>query len=152
MLINRWTICCQGLSSENITNFTNSIKIKNNSKNFLCHDPQSRAYHISDLIAEQINLTKNYQSSSSWTFSPAYLVINRCDGYSGCCEAHQACMPKTKEFENITIAYQSLDINSSEKLKKFQIEKHIICFCNLANPVERKLLNTRVPEVVIIDD
>lgn len=144
-------LCDCLINSSDNDKFKNTATVKYRSKNFSCKNSQPRAYQISDLMTS-LNLF-----DTDCTYSPSYLVINRCDGHSGCCQAYDyTCMPDKKNNETLFIEYWRVDptnINDNSKImiKKIVVEQHVSCHCKPANATARKLLNTILPNIYLDD-
>jgi len=102
-----------------------------NTKIFLCRDPQSRSYNVRDLV-------QGMQSSESPN-RPVYIVLKRCDSHSGCCTSPDlSCAPVQSSIyhEEIELEVWSLLTNSTRKTW-IGVEQHGKCSCEISNPSDR---------------
>ncbi|XP_034946963.1 uncharacterized protein [Chelonus insularis] len=116
-------------------------------RNLSCIDPQPRAYHLKDLM-ENYGLLHPKESPDQ----PAYLVVRRCDGQSGCCSSPDlVCMPEanTIYFEELEIQLWSVETKKPIR-KIISVEQHSTCSCEPANQTERENLERRRPKISLV--
>ncbi|XP_020297084.1 uncharacterized protein LOC109861720 [Pseudomyrmex gracilis] len=113
------------------------------SRQFPCSEPQTRAYHLRDLV-------QNLRPSESAN-QPAYIVLKRCDSHSGCCHSPDlSCTPVQSEihYEEIQIEVWSLQTNSKRKMW-IQVEQHGNCTCEISNSTQRLEMDSQQPNIQI---
>ncbi|XP_015115371.1 uncharacterized protein LOC107039997 [Diachasma alloeum] len=116
-------------------------------RGFTCKGPQNRTYHILDLLHEQGHIPP----ASFPTITPAYLVVQRCDGHAGCCESPAlTCLPKTHAQEEIEIFKQ--EVQGPKQFVRITVEQHTSCECRSANKTYRDQLELLKPNISLYDD
>ncbi|XP_057328125.1 uncharacterized protein LOC130669330 [Microplitis mediator] len=116
-------------------------------RKFRCTEPQPRAYHLKDLMDSQGLLESNETPNL-----PAYLVIRRCDGYSGCCASPEMmCMPLEDSIEHEELDVQFWSVNTKKfTFKRITVEQHHNCSCEPANNTEREALESKRPRITLV--
>lgn len=97
-------------------------------ENFICKQPQQRAYNLRELMQHL---------PSERTRQPVYIVLKRCDKYSGCCRSPDlSCAPVESSiyYEDIEIEMMSLAINADKKAPRerwIRVKQHGECTCQI---------------------
>lgn len=118
----------------------------NSSKKFACKEPQSRAYHLKDLMQ---NVNPNPAESSN---QPIYIVLKRCDGHSGCCNSSDmSCSPVQSSiyYEEVEIELWNIVTNKTRR-QWIRVEQHGKCSCEITTGNDRYQMEHQQPNVVLI--
>ncbi|XP_032663418.1 uncharacterized protein LOC116840621 [Odontomachus brunneus] len=112
-------------------------------KNFTCKEPQQRAYNLRDLMQHL---------PSERTRQPVYIVLKRCDSYSGCCRsADLSCIPVESSiyYEDIEIEMSSLAMTTKRKAdhRWIRVKQHGECICKI---VDANQTDTEPPVIQIL--
>ncbi|XP_076661961.1 uncharacterized protein LOC143365553 [Halictus rubicundus] len=116
------------------------------SRSFLCKEPQNRAYNLRDLM-------QNVQQNPGETVvQPFYIVVKRCDGYSGCCKStDKSCTPVASSifYEEFEIEILSVETRGVKR-QWIRVEQHGKCFCENTTVNHRQLMERHQPNVTFV--